>query len=248
MWPVTADYSLDQITELIGQVDAATDRLLAGLGKFTEADAGRPSLCPGWTVGHVLTHIARNADGLRQGAEGGLRGEPAPMYDTPDARDRDIEAGAGRPMRELVTDVTESAQALRSTWSAMTEAAWASDMLHPRSGRVPLRLTPDMRLTEVLIHHVDLDGDYQPSEWPAFFAADILKSSAGKLGGRLPDGVSAELRATDTGASLSGGTGATRVTVSGPAWALACWLVGRPAPAAGALSVAGGELPSLKAG
>lgn len=239
---MTAGVSLD---ELIGHVDAATDRLLAGLGKLTEADAARPSLCPGWTVGHVLTHIARNADGLRRGAEGGRRGEPAPMYDSVEARNRDIAAGAGRPMRELAADVTESARALRGTWSAMTAADWAHDMLHPRSGRVPLRDTPDMRLGEVLIHHVDLAGEYQPSEWPAFFAAGIL-DSADDLAGRLPDGVSAELRATDTGASVSGGTGDARVTVSGPAWALACWLVGRPGPAVGALSVSGGELPTLR--
>ncbi|HEY2576886.1 MAG TPA: maleylpyruvate isomerase family mycothiol-dependent enzyme [Streptosporangiaceae bacterium] len=243
---MTAEFSLDEVTGQIEQVDAATDRLLAGVGKLTEADAARPSLCPGWTAGHVLTHIARNADGLRRGAEGGRRGEPAPMYDSMEARNRDIEAGAGRPMRELAADVTESALALRGTWSAMTAADWAHDMLHPRAGLVPLRDTPDMRLGETLIHHVDLAGDYLPSDWPASFVTDILSSAAGELAGRLPDGTSAGLRATDTGMSVSGGTGAERVIVSGPAWALACWLVGRPGPAVGALSVTGGELPMLK--
>jgi maleylpyruvate isomerase len=239
---VTAEPSLSQF---ISQVDTATSQLLTGLGKLTEADTARPSLCPGWTVGHVLTHIARNGDGLRRGAEGGRRGQPAPMYDSAQARERDIEAGARRPMRELVADVAESAIALRATWSAMTEADWAHNMLHHRTGEVPLRITPDMRLTEVLIHHVDLDSVYQPSDWPAFFVADVV-ASGGNLASRLPGGVSADLRATDTGATVSGGTGSTRVTVSGPAWALACWLVGRPAPAIGALAVAGGELPSLK--
>jgi maleylpyruvate isomerase len=245
MRAVTAEISLDEIAGQIEQVDAATSRLLAGLGKLTDADAARPSLCPGWTVGHVLTHIARNADGLRRAAEGGRRGEPAAMYDSVEARNRDIEAGAGRPMRELAADVTESARALRGTWSAMTAAAWAHDMLHPRSGRVPLRQTPGLRLSEVLIHHADLAGEYRPSEWPAFFVAGILEP-ADDLADRLPEGVSAELRATDTGALIRGGAGDARVTVSGPAWALACWLVGRPGPAVAELSVSGGELPSLR--
>ena len=37
-------------------------RLLATIDALTDDDAARPSLLPGWTVGHVLTHLARNAD------------------------------------------------------------------------------------------------------------------------------------------------------------------------------------------
>ena len=43
---------------------AAHQRLLARLDALAELDPQRPSLLPDWTVGHVLTHIARNADSI----------------------------------------------------------------------------------------------------------------------------------------------------------------------------------------
>jgi len=248
---VSADPRPADLAEQIEQVNEATRRLLAGLDSLTEADAARPSLCPGWMVGHVLTHIARNADGLRRGAEGARRGEAVPMYDSAEARDREIEAGAGRPMTELVADVTSSAAGLSDAWSAMRTADWNRVMLHHRYGTLPLNDTPVMRLREVEIHHVDVGGRFRPDGWPDSFVAHILSGADG-LSGRLPDGLAAQVSATDTGEHWSAGTGggadsaARRVVVAGPSWAIAAWLVGRPGPVADALSVTGGELPPLK--
>ena len=45
---------------------AAHQRLLADLDSLEDAEIGRPSLLPGWTVGHVLTHLGRNADSRLQ--------------------------------------------------------------------------------------------------------------------------------------------------------------------------------------
>ena len=248
------------------QVNEATGRLLAGFDGLSEDATAAPSLCPGWTVGHVLTHIARNADGLRRGAEGARRGEAVAMYDSAEARDQDIEAGAGRPVAELVADVISSAAALRDAWSAMRPADWDREMLHHRFGTLPLSDTPMMRLSEVEIHHVDLGGRFRPDGWPDSFVAGIL-SAADDLPARLPDGLALQVRATDTGERWStgaagnagagpdaggadadaGGAGATRsVVVAGPSWAIAAWLAGRPDPVADALSVTGGELPLLK--
>lgn len=251
---VSADARPGDIADQIEQVNEATRRLLAGVDSLTEADAGRPSLCPGWTVGHVLTHIARNADGLRRGAEGARRGEAVPMYDSAEARDHEIDAGAGRPMTELVADVTSSAAGLSEVWSAMSTADWDRAMRHHRYGTLPLNDTPMMRLSEVEIHHVDLGGRFRPDGWPDSFVAHIL-SSAGRLSDRLPDGVALQVRATDSGEHWSAGAGggagaegggARRVVVAGPSWAIAAWLVGRPGPVADALTVTGGELPPIK--
>jgi maleylpyruvate isomerase len=248
---VPADPRPGDIAEQIEQVNEATRRLLAGLGSLTEADAARPSLCPGWTGGHVLTHIARNADGLRRGAEGTRRGEAVLMYASAEARDHEIEAGAGRPMPDLVADVTSSAAALSDAWSAMSTADWDREMLHHRYGPLPVNYTPMMRLSEVEIHHVDLGGPFRPDGWPDSFVTHIL-SGGSRLSERLPDGLALRVQATDrgehwtAGAGTEGGAGPRRVTVAGPSWAIAAWLVGRPGPVAGALSVSGGELPPLK--
>ena len=65
--------ALDEMAE-------ATDRLLAGLDRLTERDVRGPSLLPGWTRAHVLTHLARNADGLAVLAHNARTGEDRPMY------------------------------------------------------------------------------------------------------------------------------------------------------------------------
>jgi len=107
--------------------------------------------------------------------------------------------------------------------------------------------SPVMRLYETLIHHVDLDWPYGPADWPAAFVADVMADAAATLDPLLPAGVGVEVRATDTGTALTVGSGGSRVSVSGPSWALACWVVGRPARAAAALAVDGGDLPVLAA-
>ena len=50
---------------LRARIDAATSRLTAAAAGLTDAQAREPSRLPGWSRGHVLTHLARNADGLR---------------------------------------------------------------------------------------------------------------------------------------------------------------------------------------
>jgi maleylpyruvate isomerase len=49
--------------EALRELTAATDQLLAGLDGLSDAQVAGPSLLPGWTRGHVLTHLARNAEG-----------------------------------------------------------------------------------------------------------------------------------------------------------------------------------------
>ena len=195
------------------------------------------------------------------------------MYASAEARDHEIEAGAGRPMTDLVADVTSSAAGLSEAWSAMTTADWDRAMLHHRYGTLPLNRTPTMRLSEVEIHHVDLGGRFGPDGWPDSFVARIL-SGADQLSDRLPDGLTLQVHATDSGEHWSagagrgggaeagagaeggagaqsdhgaeGGAGPWKVVVTGPSWAIAAWLVGRPGPVADALSVTGGELPPLR--
>ena len=235
-----------ELAEQIERVREATQRLLAGLDALTDADVARPSLCPGWTAGHVLTHIARNADGLCRTLEGARRGEPVPMYDSTQARNADIEAGATRTAAELTADVARGAQALDDAWAGLDAAAWDRDMLHRRLGKRPVGDTPAMRWYEIEIHHVDLAGSYGPGDWPAPFVADVLSESAGTLQARLPAGTAVDLEATDTAARWSfGPDGGRGITVSGPSWAIAAWLLGRTSPAADLLSATGGELPPL---
>ena len=57
--------------------------------------ARRPSLLPGWSVGHVLTHLARNGDSVVWRLEGAALGELRDQYPGGlEQRREDIDAGA----------------------------------------------------------------------------------------------------------------------------------------------------------
>lgn len=243
-----AGFGLDErVTPEIAQDTAharsSTDRLLSALGALTDADVARPSLCPEWTVGHVLTHLARSADAMRKGLEGARRGETVSMYDSDEARAADIEAGARRPVATLVGDLAESCRLLARTWSGLDDTAWERAVLHRRLGLMPAGAIPAHRWREVEIHRVDLDLGYRPADWPRSFVTHLLDERVHGASRRLPTGMGINLNATDTGARMSFGTG-RRVTISGPSWALAAWLVGRPV--SDLLSTLDGRMPELR--
>src|SRR6476619_3951077 len=96
--------ALDEMAE-------ATDRLLTSVDALTEDACREPSLLPGWTRGHVLTHVARNADALTNLVLAAVTGDGRPMYPgAPDAREVAIEQGAGRHLADLRIDLAESAE------------------------------------------------------------------------------------------------------------------------------------------
>jgi maleylpyruvate isomerase len=231
----------------LADVRSSTDRLLTAVpaAGLTDHAVRQPSLLPGWSRGHVLSHLARNADAMVRTLDGARHGAPTPMYPGDRAvREAEIEAGATRPADELVADLAASAARLERAWSAMTGRAWDVDAL-TRTGPVPAWRTLAMRWREVEIHWVDLDIGYGPAAWPPKLVASQLPALArpNRLGPRLPAGVAVDVEATDTGDRWSVGDGPGRVAVTGPSWALMCWLVGRPAAVRSEL----GEPPDLAA-
>ncbi len=65
---------------LLARIQAATGRLAVTAGTLTDAQTREPSLLPGWSRGHVLTHIARNADGLGNLLVWARTGVETPQY------------------------------------------------------------------------------------------------------------------------------------------------------------------------
>ena len=144
---------------LVDAVRSHTD-LLLGTARALD-DATAPSLCVGWSRGHVLTHLARNGDGMAALVRTAVDGTGETMYLSDQARDADIDAGAPRPLPELVADLEHSAAVL----------AAALPRLGPDHHGIRLERTPGvhlmraaripfLRLREVVYHHVDLDAGF----------------------------------------------------------------------------------------
>lgn len=196
-------------------LDEATSRLVRTADALTDAETAAPSLLPGWSRGHVLTHLARNADGMVRLVDWALTGEPSPMYPSLEARERDIEAGAGRRAAELAADVRDSAARLRAALDRLAEQEPAYDRLvlfgAARPGAEadsPARTLPYARTREVEIHHVDLGvASYTEHDWPSEFVERTLLWVHGRSGPVDVVGEPAEVLAwrlgRTTGPSLS---------------------------------------------
>jgi maleylpyruvate isomerase len=161
-------------------------RLLGTVEGLTDDVARRPSRLPGWTVGHVLTHVARNADSMTRRMAGAARDEVVDQYaGGAEARAAEIEAGAGRPAAELVADVRESALAAERSAAELPDEAWDRMGRSLGGGLQPMRMVLVSRIREVELHHVDLGLGYEPADWPEPFARFELDRALGHMTERV---------------------------------------------------------------
>jgi maleylpyruvate isomerase len=207
-------------------VERATGRLLTTAAALDDAALAGPSLLPDWTRGHVLTHLARNADGAVNLLTWARTGVATPQYASREGREEDIIAGADRPAGEQLADLSAASQRLAAAVAEMPPAAWANVVRWTSGPEAPAARVMWSRLREVEIHHVDLDAGYTPADWPEAFTLRMLRSLARDFG-RRDDGPRLVVRAPEVGPDLPIGPGATEPVVAGPGAAVVAWLIGR---------------------
>jgi maleylpyruvate isomerase len=229
------------VADSLAALDTSTDALLHGLGSLTDDDVRAPSRLDGWTRGHVLTHVARNADAMVHLVTSARTRRQIPMYASRTERDAAIEAGAGRPADEHRADVAAAAARLGVGLSELTADDWQAPIRYGADDRTGHAwLIPQLRRSEVEIHHVDLDLGYTPAHWPADFVEPMLHRVAGDFSVRA-DAPELTL-VSDDGQSWAVRGGGQMV--SGPAAALLGWLIGR---SDGTGIASEGQLPELGA-
>jgi maleylpyruvate isomerase len=235
------DDSAAALSGALDEMAAATDRLLGSVDRLSPAAVQEPSLMPGWTRGHVLTHVARNADAIANLVLAARTGDGRPMYaGGPDSRDAAIAAGAGRHLGDLRLDLAESAERLLSTFADGFPAEARSREVTMRRGATAYGWEiPLIRTREVEIHHVDLDAGYRPEDWSPEFAARTLDqlSPFFRSARDCPVGT---LAATDVTGRWE--VAAEGPELAGPVTALAGWLVGR-SPGRGLSLGSAGDVP-----
>jgi maleylpyruvate isomerase len=218
-----------QVADLLARVDTATAGFLRTAARISDQQARAASLLPGWSRGHVLTHVARNADSLRNLLIWAHTGVATPQYASQTAREEDIAAGHDRPAAELLADLAQAAAAFAEQAAVLSGAEWHAEVRGLRGPPHPAWFTLQRRLTELEVHHVDLDAGYGPADWPPHFAAGLLDRVAEDFSDA--DSPGAELRSSDSGAVHRIGPPETEptLTITGPTYELLAWLIGRSA-------------------
>ena len=149
----------------------AQARLTAAIAQLDDQTIRADSLLPGWTRGHVLTHLARNADAHARRIAGALQGQDLGKYPGGALQRREeIEQGAARPAADILADLTHSQDKLADLMRQSDQAGWPN--AHFLGGsHYGVGACPAHRLREVEMHHVDLGIGYTPTDWPSDYVA-----------------------------------------------------------------------------
>jgi len=185
------------LRQLNDELDTATQRLIDEARLMTGSDLRAPSLLPGWSRAHVLAHLARDADAMRNLLIGARAGQDRLAYASPEARNADIGNSAAAEAKELVDDMASSAMALRAVALQLPDKAWLYQVRLLESPRFPASQLLTRRLAEVELHHCDLGIGYSHHQWSAVFATmeldEPLRSQrAERLGYVQPESVRAK--------------------------------------------------------
>jgi maleylpyruvate isomerase len=227
--PLTEAGSAPAVEGLRALMVTATQRLLGDTIKVTDEEWRGASRLPGWTRGHVATHLARQADAVVRLIDGARAGSPQQMYGSPGQRETEIEAGAHRSGLELQIDLDTSAGALSEAFESVAQdAAWEAVVELRGGDQAPVRLLPLARLAEVVLHHVDLDIGMQLADVDQATADRLLDWLTFRTAGRQ-DFPRLRVRSTSGSWEVGGRSSADREPpeVTGESAALLGWLTGR---------------------
>ncbi|HEY3466544.1 MAG TPA: maleylpyruvate isomerase N-terminal domain-containing protein [Amycolatopsis sp.] len=209
---------------LLDGVRKLDDEWARAIGALGEPELRAPSALPGWSRAHVLAHLARNADGLRNLLTWANTGVETPMYPSPEARDADIEAGAQRGAADILADFVASAGRFEQYAAAMPDDAWAREARNRQGQPVTGAVVVRMRLSELTIHLADLDRGYDLDRVCGLLGPlteDVVQHAITSRAAHLP-----ALRLAGGGFEWTMGA-ASGETVTGTEGELLAWLSGR---------------------
>jgi maleylpyruvate isomerase len=219
------------VTELLHGVALATEVVQEAVDALDATAVRGPSLLPGWSRAHVITHLARNADALVNLLTWAKTGVEHPAYASRADRDADIAEGANRPLQLLRADLDSACLRFAAAAEALTPSAWDAEVSPPAGTPLPAHRVPFLRLRELWFHLVDLDvgtgfGDLPPERVEAFVddAVSVLRAHHDApplhLVVELPDG---RQRTWE----VNVGSSARSDEVRGSASDVLAWLTGR---------------------
>ncbi|WP_461122188.1 maleylpyruvate isomerase family mycothiol-dependent enzyme [Saccharothrix stipae] len=214
----------------LAEVERATRALYEVVAELDLVALRGPSLLPGWSRGHVVTHLARNADALVNLLTWAKTGVEHQMYPSAADRDADIAEGSGRLPQLLRADLDAACQRFATAARELPPTAWEAEVVHPKAGPFLAHRVPWLRLREVWFHLVDLDRGVGFADLPPHLLEHFLEDVVGQYADRadvpavrveavFPDGRQRSWELT--------AAGGTSTAVNGAAADVLAWLTGR---------------------
>src|SRR6478752_7369458 len=145
----------------IGRMQRESGMLMATVASLTDDELSKPSKCEGWTRAHVVAHLARGADAMKNLASWAVTGQETPAYESREKRNADIEVGAKRSAAELVADLEQANARLLDAFQALKDGVRVETLPTLFSDEINAFSLPARRTTELIVHHDDLDTTWE---------------------------------------------------------------------------------------
>lgn len=161
--------------EVIEACRRANRSFIAAVVLLSDDELGSPSLLPGYSRRHVVAHVINKNVAHTWLFGGPPAGEVRHLH--PDGYDPDRAANAGsrRSSSELRAELRRSFDQLEEAWDALNDEMWDSPGTMTAGPRSMVEIV-EHHLRNVVVHQVDLDMGYRPSDWPvAFVEVELIK-------------------------------------------------------------------------
>jgi maleylpyruvate isomerase len=217
--------------EISGWLAGGSELLLTEAAALGDPGAlSEPSLLPGWSRAHLLTHLARNADALGNLLIWARTGVETPMYCDAAQRVDDIEAGAGRPVPEILADLATSTARLDDRISHLPADAWPATVTTAQGRHIAASTVPWLRVREVWIHAIDLGTGIGFEDLPHALALRLLGEVTGSFKTRPCPAVTVRPTDADTRFTTRLDESDAGPTATGTTAELLRWATGRGGP------------------
>jgi maleylpyruvate isomerase len=200
-----------------------------------------PSRLEKWSRGHVLSHLARNADALVNLLTWARTGAESRMYSSPTDREDGIAAGADRELPEQLADLTAADARFLQAAAAVPKSRRTFPVISGQGRQIAADEVPWLRVREAWLHLVDLDAGFDIDILPDAMGWSLTADVAGWMTSRVEATV--DLQVDGYGTIRLGPGVAAGSVITGSPQRMAGWLTGRTGTSG--LSAAGGfpDLP-----
>ncbi len=207
--------------DVVSAVREHTSLLLGTTIGYSDDDWATPTGLSGWTRSHVASHLVEGARSmvrvigeLHDGVERELYGSAQEEHDA-------IELGAISGGLNLQISLDTSASELQELLPALEGD---DRLVRLRDGHaIPAKHLPHARLSEVGLHHFDMDGHFTPDLLSPGVALALLQFHVERIGHR--DDYQPLRLVADEGYEGSVGRASDAATFHGPAADLLAWLM-----------------------
>lgn len=192
----------------LSRLDRETGILLATVESLSGDEWTAPSLCEGWTRADVVAHLATNAHGLVKLVDWVATGEEQQLYVSAEARAQENSALAALPPEELIARLRESVRFFADQARRLGgELALGAVSVYGKE--IPADSIVARRITEIVVHHHDLDTAWSIEEADPDSLLDALEDAVRTMRAKNTPGMTLVTEERDEWVI---GDGALRVT------------------------------------